>query len=1250
MVRASRSRLVLVGAAVAVVVAGLATAGTTAGASASAPAASAKGVPSSAHLPKGVRNTHATARILDEAQANGLPAGVPTSGNYAFLLRLSTRSTLDAYRRVASRGKGAASATAKTQFQHIKAAQADVVSTLPSGSRVLYKTHSVLAGVAVMTDVHNYAALRGISGVQAVYPIAPKTVSNSYAVPLQHAPQAWDAHSTLGENSTIAIIDTGIDYTHANFNGPGTTAAYNTAKATDDSGIAPTYPDPSKVVGGKDFVGDDYNPDELLDDGSPNPAFQPIPHQDPNPLDCNGHGSHVAGTAAGYGVTSGGATFTGPYTQSTPFSSLRIGPGMAPKAKLLAYKVFGCEGSTDVVGEAIDAAADPNGDGDPSDHADVINMSLGGDYSSPQDGDSVESNFASQLGITVVAASGNGGDQYDAGGSPGNAQRVLAVANSQDAYSQIDSLHVNVAGVPQDPMGAERSALYTTWGSADLVGDVYKLTDPSNLTACSTLTGNDAANVSGKIAFVEWNDAVPECASKTRADNLAAKGAVGFIFASNAETFSAGINGNALIPGVLVIKSDADMIRAALTSSQVVHVTGTSAADFVQNIPGDNDTVNSGSSRGIGSAGNVKPDVSAVGTSVFSTAMGTGDQGVSFSGTSMATPMVAGLAALVKSIHPAWSPEEVKADIMNTAGQDLFTGSGHTGTKYAPNRVGAGRIQADKALDNLVVAYVQDNPGAVSVSFGPVAVTAAMTLTKTVKVVNKSLNAASYSLAYQAVTSVPGVSYQVSPSSLTVPGWSTKTFTVKFVVTNPKSLTKTHDSTVSLAQDGLPREFLADASGRVVLTPIAGSTVALRVPVYSAPRPASTMTNPSTFTLPGSGAQRALMSMSGHGVGQGTGTAAVDSIVSGFELAATSPLAPTCSATVTSLCVHFGDERAADLKYVGVTSNAPQLTQLGGNPLNCFNTPSANYCGELYFAVSAQGPWRTAASEQEYDVLIDTNGDGKADADMYTTRLGDTDVFLAETVELVDGNFTVIDDELINDRFGDLDTALFDSDTMVMPVGLFALDELPGFSSSHSRVTYGVVTSGEAGIVDNRGVNLASLSTDHPTLNSQKLTVDALHPGVAIYGHLSLATSQVLFSDQPGTSLTVRRDVSQYNADHALGALIVHFHNKVGSKAKVVSLKTQPKVSIKLSASSITLHRSASATITVANTAGHTATGKVTLRNSSGGAIKSGSLNSGKVTFTWTPGARGTFRAYATYGGDANYASGRSATLSYRVT
>ena len=1155
-------------------------------------------------------------RLAEPGRSASLPS-LPRSGRYAFLLELDTRSTMDAYGAAASSGRGAAAAAAKAQYQQVKADQDRVHAGLPAGSREIYRTHSVMAGLAVSTDVHNYAALRAISGVKAVYPIAPKTVSNSYAVPLVHAPQAWTAHGDLGQDSTVAVIDTGIDYTHANFGGPGTPAAYAAALATDATAANPALFPSAKIIGGYDLAGDAYD--------ASNPASTPSP--DPNPLDCGGHGSHVAGTLAGDGENANGSTYTGPYNTGTPFSSLRIGPGMAPEAKLYAYKVFGCTGSTDLVGQAIDMAADPNGDGDPSDHVDVINMSLGADYGSPQDGDSVVANQATDLGITVVVASGNGGDFYDVGGSPGDAVKTIAVANSVDAYNQIDAVHVTAPASIAADYGGTRSVAYDWATKPDLAGTLVAPSDPANKTGCAAFSTADKALLAGKVAFLEWHqDLVPatECGSVTRSTNVLAAGAVGFVFANDAETFSAGITGSASIPGVLVTKSAGDTMRAELASGVVV--SGTSASTFRQLIPADNDKVNDSSSRGVRGAGNVKPDVTAVGTSVFSTAVGTGNQGVSFTGTSMATPMVAGLAALIRSEHPDWTPEEVKADIMNTAGQDLFTGDNHTGDNYAPNRVGAGRIQADQALDNQVLAYVVDDPGAVSVSFGPVAVTGPTTLTKTVKVVNKSLSAATYNLSYHPITTVPGVSYSVSPSSVEVGRRSAKTFTVTFSVTDPTALTKTIDPTMASQQAGLPREFLADASGRVELSPIDASRPVLRVPVYAAPRPASTMTQPASLTMPAGSVQLANLPLIGSGVGQGEALTRVDSAVAGFELQATSGLAPQCGGRVIDHCVHYPDERAADLKYVGATSDAPLVRQAGQDP---FST------GFGYFAINTYGAWRTAASTQEFAIWIDTNGDNTPDAVLFNTRLSGEDIFVSELIDPDTG--AVLDVEPINQRFGDIDTALFDSDVLVMPV---SLSRLPGVSATHPRIRYGVASFSAESSDPVDTIGLASNG-----MLANPLTIDLARPGVLVAG----SGIGLLYFDQPHTSLVVRRDVPAYAVDHALGALIVHFHNRVGSKAQVLALKSVSKVGLRLSATKVRYGTAVTATVTVANTGGLGPTGAVGVDRVPGGRLGTRMLSGGRAVVRLPNLGRGKYTLYARYGGDGSYLAGSSGAVTLTI-
>ncbi len=1043
--------------------------------------------------------------------------GVPATGGYGFLLELGTETTAGAYAANLSHGRSAAGVAAENQLASVHTAQSRVIAGLPAASHVLYRTHALLDGVGVYTNVANLPALQHIAGVQAVYPIAPKTPSLSYSVQLVHAPQVWSdgVPGDLGENSTIAIIDTGIDYTHADLGGPGTTAAYRTALASDTA--APTYPDPNKVLGGYDFVGDAY------DAGDPNHT---TPAPDPNPLDCDGHGTHVAGIAAGYGENTGGTTFTGNYaTLPTDFatyqSMFRIGPGMAPKAKLYAYKVFGCTGSTDLITAAIDRAADPNGDGNPSDHVNVINMSLGGDFASPEDADSVAANAASQLGISVVAAAGNAGDLYDAEGSPGNATRVISVANSVDAYSQIDTLHTNLGAY-----GAQRSTDYDWASKSDLVGSVVKLTDTSNLDGCDPIT----QSLTGKIVFLEWTDNsdTRRCGSAVRSQNAANAGAIGVILGEDEETFAAGIAGSATIPVVQVVKSAADAIRANAT----VTVTGTTAGDFPQLIPANDDEVNSSSSRGIGDAGNLKPDVTGVGTSIFSSAMGTGDQGISFTGTSMASPEVAGLAALVHSEHAGWTAEEIKADIMNTADQDLFTGATHSGTRYAPNRVGAGRIDAKAALDNQVLAFVANDPGAVGVSFGTVAAASPTTLTKTVSIENKGGSAATYAVSYDAITQLPGAAYTVSPSSVAVGAGETKSVTVTLTVT-PSLLTKPIDPTVARTQDALARDYLADASGRILFSSAGLPT--LRVPVYAAPRPVSAMTQPSTLHMPNGRIATGLLPLSGTQLSQGSGPTAITSLMAGFELQATSGPLPACGGAVTKSCIHASDERAADLKYVGTTSDAPQLTALGANPLTD---------GLAYFSITTQGPWRTPASSNEYEIYIDSNGDGKADAVLLNDRLPDTDVFVSVLVDPSTDN--VLDVEAIDDRLGDTDAAVFGSDTMVLPVAIAAI---PDVSATNSRITYGVVTFSTfaADPTDSVGFT-ANLDLDGT------LSMDVLHPGLAVYGSYTGIGSPLLYGDQSGKAVQVRRDSAAYATDHGQGALIVHFQNAVGSKAQVVDI------------------------------------------------------------------------------------------------
>src|SRR5690348_3055423 len=286
------------------------------------------------------------------------------------------------------------------------------------GGRVIAQYQAAYNGVKVRISSERARELAALPGVVAVRPLQLMRPNNVRGIPLIGAPTVWQNLGLHGEGVKVAIIDTGIDYTHANFGGPGTAAAYTLAHAAETSPANPSWFGPAapRVKGGIDLVGDSYNAD-------PNSAaYQPVPHPDPNPLDCNGHGSHVAGTAAGSGVTAAGATYTGPYDATTLANpaNFNVGPGVAPKADLYAVRVFGCEGSTDVTVDAIEWAVDND--------MDVINMSLGSPFGSTDDPAAVASTNAAKAGVIVVTSAGNEGPSPYVAGSPSTAAGAISVA------------------------------------------------------------------------------------------------------------------------------------------------------------------------------------------------------------------------------------------------------------------------------------------------------------------------------------------------------------------------------------------------------------------------------------------------------------------------------------------------------------------------------------------------------------------------------------------------------------------------------------------------------------------------------------------------------------------------------------------------------------------------------------------------------------------------------------------------------
>ncbi len=263
--------------------------------------------------------------------------------------------------------------------------------------QVLNEFTNVFNGITLDISDIEAQKLKQIEEVKEVYPNTLVKATLMDSVPLINADDVWELDKNgdycsiggsddylgneesclTGKGVTIAIIDTGIDYTHADLGG--------------------CFGASCKVVGGYDFVNDDADP-----------------------MDDNGHGTHVAGTAAGNGVLK----------------------GVAPDAKIFAYKVLdsGGSGSFSWVIAGIERAVDPNDDGDFSDHVDVISMSLGGP-GNPDDPQSQAIDVAVDNGVIAVIAAGNDGPYYQTIGSPGTARKAITVGatDKTDVIAQFSS-------------------------------------------------------------------------------------------------------------------------------------------------------------------------------------------------------------------------------------------------------------------------------------------------------------------------------------------------------------------------------------------------------------------------------------------------------------------------------------------------------------------------------------------------------------------------------------------------------------------------------------------------------------------------------------------------------------------------------------------------------------------------------------------------------------------------------------------
>jgi hypothetical protein len=389
------------------------------------------------------------------------------------------------------------------------------------------------------------------------------------------------------------------------------------------------------------------------------------------------------------------------------------------------------------------------------------------------------------------------------------------------------------------------------------------------------------------------------------------------------------------------------------------------------------------------------------------------------------------------------------------------------------------------------------------------------------------------------------------------------------------------------------------------------------------------MTQASSAVVSAAGTIRTgSLALTGTGFDQGGSSDAEQaSTVSAFELQASSPRKPDCSAVLIFSCTPYPDDRAGDLKYVGTASDAPVYSSFGLNPFSADPAGDGSVPPALaYFAVAAHGPWRTAASAHEYDVLLDTDNDGTDDYLVFNTRFTGTDIFVAVTVDL--HTQATVDIELLNGFDGSFDTDPYNSDVMFLPVTLALLNGhgLTG-AAGHTRAKYHVQAFTFNGKTDAVG---------EPT----RLSVDLKSPGLGATGDFGLS---ILNTDMAGAShnLSLREDTATYAADAPLGLLVVHHFNGDGARAQVVTVRRATTTKMVSSKSTAAFGTQPTVTVTVTPSL---ATGTVTVKEGSK-VLVSGRLTGGKVALRLPKLARGKHTLVAVYSGDTQYAPSTSPAI-----
>ncbi|KAI8346439.1 peptidase S8/S53 domain-containing protein [Mortierella sp. GBAus27b] len=524
--------------------------------------------------------------------------------------------------------------------------------------------YNIFNGAAIdIKSAHDGKDIAALPGVKNVWPITkyriPK-VQQAKKKPTDaelgslHTMTGVDIvhkkYKLTGKGVKVGVIDSGIDYKHPAFAAPG-------AK----EGCFARYGKNCRVKYGWDFVGDDYVGDN--------------PQPDADPMDCGGHGTHVAGIIGG------------------DASNIKFGPkppipfvGVAPEVTFGAYRVFGCDGSAsdDVILAAMELAF--------NDGMDLVNMSLGGGSAYKYNPTAVLSEKLISHGMAVVAAAGNDGSQGAwMVSDTGLGDLATSVASFDNAYGFYNSFTYGGVAHPYSPSSA--------WGKS--------INLPANATLVPILEKNGALSdgcdpaiyngldVKGKVVLVLGD--VTRCKSGGRGANAVKVGAAGMLV----QTTPLGI---ASLGGVPELPMGSIEFKAGDDLLAVWKKTPTSALTWSK--AGSNFLIEGGgapsdfSSYGLDGELRSKPDVAAPGGNILSTyplAKEANGGYAILSGTSMATPYVAGSHAL----YIQAKGKKPRGDVLRQIFKNTATLSTNYGQKTlaSATKQGAGLINVLRAID-----------------------------------------------------------------------------------------------------------------------------------------------------------------------------------------------------------------------------------------------------------------------------------------------------------------------------------------------------------------------------------------------------------------------------------------------------------------------------------------------------------------------------------------------------------------------